>query len=83
VFAVMLLHASFGIATMTMTSMIGGQFYHNVAPPWLSSIDSDQHLGVANPVEPAQPRRRRTRIRIKSRATVTMRSARRSDRARY
>jgi cytochrome c oxidase assembly factor CtaG len=46
-FAVMPFHALFGIATMTMTSVIGDQFYHHVGLPWLSSLDSDQHLGGA------------------------------------
>jgi putative copper resistance protein D len=46
-FAVMPFHALFGIATMTMTSVIGGQFYGQVGLPWLSSLDSDQHLGGA------------------------------------
>jgi cytochrome c oxidase assembly factor CtaG len=46
-FAVMPFHAFFGIATMTMTSVIGGQFYRYVDLPWLSSLNSDQHLGGA------------------------------------
>ncbi len=46
-FAVMPFHAFFGIATMTMTTPIGGQFYRFVDLPWLSSIQSDQHLGGA------------------------------------
>ena len=46
-FAVMPFHAFFGIATMTMTSVIGGRFYRYVDLPWLSSIGSDQHLGGA------------------------------------
>jgi putative copper resistance protein D len=46
-FAVMPFHALFGIATMTMTAVIGGQFYRYVGLPWLSSLDSDQHLGGA------------------------------------
>jgi cytochrome c oxidase assembly factor CtaG len=46
-FAVMPFHAFFGIATMTMASTIGGQFYRYVDLPWLSSIESDQHLGGA------------------------------------
>ena len=32
---------------MTMTSVIGGQFYRYVGLPWLSSLQSDQHLGGA------------------------------------
>jgi putative copper resistance protein D len=46
-FAVMPFHAFFGIATMTMTSVIGGQFYRFVGLPWLSSLHNDQHLGGA------------------------------------
>ena len=46
-FAVMPFHAFFGIATMTMTSAMGGTFYRDVNLPWLSSIISDQHLGGA------------------------------------
>jgi cytochrome c oxidase assembly factor CtaG len=46
-FAVMPFHAFFGIATMTMTSPIGGTFYRYVNLPWLSSIIGDQHLGGA------------------------------------
>lgn len=44
-FAVMPFHAFFGIALMTMTSPIGGEFYRSVGLPWLASIESDQHLG--------------------------------------
>lgn len=46
-FAVMPFHAFFGIATMTMTTPIGGQFYRFVDLPWLSSIQDDQSLGGA------------------------------------
>lgn len=46
-FAVMPFHAFFGIATMTMTSTIGGNFYRSVHLPWLASISDDQHLGGA------------------------------------
>ena len=46
-FAVMPFHAFFGIATMTMTSVIGGQFYRYVYLPWLANLHSDQHLGGA------------------------------------
>ncbi|WP_018601441.1 cytochrome c oxidase assembly protein [Mycobacterium sp. 155] len=46
-FAVMPFHAFFGIATMTMTSVMGGPFYRSVALPWLASIEDDQHLGGA------------------------------------
>ena len=46
-FAVMPFHAFFGIAVMTMTSVVGGPFYRNVGLPWLSSLSADQHLGGA------------------------------------
>ena len=46
-FAVMPFHAFFGIATMTMDTAMGGQFYRYVSLPWLFSIQSDQHLGGA------------------------------------
>ena len=46
-FAVMPFHAFFGIATMTMTSAIGGTFYRDLNLPWLSNIIGDQHLGGA------------------------------------
>jgi cytochrome c oxidase assembly factor CtaG len=46
-FAVMPFHAFFGIATMTMTSVMGGPFYRNVGVPWLSGLNGDQHLGGA------------------------------------
>lgn len=46
-FAVMPFHAFFGIATMTMTSVIGDSFYSKLDLPWLSSLLDDQHLGGA------------------------------------
>lgn len=46
-FAVMPFHAFFGIATMTMTTAIGGDFYRNIDLPWLASVIDDQHLGGA------------------------------------
>jgi cytochrome c oxidase assembly factor CtaG len=46
-FASMPFHAFFGIATMTMTSTIGGNFYRSLALPWVASINADQHLGGA------------------------------------
>jgi cytochrome c oxidase assembly factor CtaG len=46
-FAVMPFHAFFGIATMTMTSVIGGPFYRYVGLPWVPSLTGDQHLGGA------------------------------------
>lgn len=46
-FAVMPFHAFFGIATMTMTSVIGGTFYGHVGLPWLESLSDDQQVGGA------------------------------------
>jgi putative copper resistance protein D len=46
-FAVMPFHAFFGVATMTMTTTIGGDFYRNIQLPWLKSIIEDQNLGGA------------------------------------
>lgn len=46
-FAVMPFHAFFGIATMTMTSIIGESFYGKLNLPWLQSLLDDQHLGGA------------------------------------
>ena len=46
-FAVMPFHAFFGIATMTMTSVIGDRFYLSLDLPWLESLRDDQHLGGA------------------------------------
>ena len=46
-FAVMPFHAFFGIATMTMTEIIGGQFYRSVDLPWLASLADDQNVGGA------------------------------------
>ncbi|WP_167103609.1 cytochrome c oxidase assembly protein [Mycobacterium sp. DL592] len=46
-FAVMPFHAFFGIATMTMTSVMGHSFYSKLDLPWLSSLLDDQHLGGA------------------------------------
>jgi putative copper resistance protein D len=46
-FAVMPFHAFFGIATMTMTSVLGGTFYRSLHLPWLASLTDDQHLGGA------------------------------------
>ncbi|MCE9515873.1 MAG: cytochrome c oxidase assembly protein [Mycobacterium sp.] len=47
VFATMPFHAFFGIAMMTKTTAIGGNYYSFIAPPWLSSLTDDQHLGGA------------------------------------
>ncbi|WP_445169698.1 cytochrome c oxidase assembly protein [Mycolicibacterium sp. Dal123E01] len=46
-FAVMPFHAFFGIATMTMTSVLGSTFYRSLHVPWLASLNDDQHLGGA------------------------------------
>ena len=46
-FAVMPFHAFFGIATMTMTTPIGANFYRILDLPWVSSLTDDQHLGGA------------------------------------
>jgi putative copper resistance protein D len=46
-FAVMPFHAFFGIATMTMTSILGGTFYRSLDLPWVTSLNDDQHLGGA------------------------------------
>lgn len=46
-FAAMPFHAFFGIATMTMNSTIGGDFYRGLALPWVANINDDQHLGGA------------------------------------
>jgi cytochrome c oxidase assembly factor CtaG/putative copper export protein len=46
-FAVMPFHAFFGIATMTMTGLIGGTFYRYLSLPWLPNLNHDQWLGGA------------------------------------
>jgi putative copper resistance protein D len=46
-FAVMPFHAFFGIATMSMQSIIGGTFYRYLGLPWLASLKGDQWLGGA------------------------------------
>lgn len=46
-FAVMPFHAFFGIATMTMNSVLGNNFYAYLSVPWLASLSDDQHLGGA------------------------------------
>ena len=48
-FAVMPFHAFFGIAMMTMTSTVGGNFYRSLALPWVANINEDQHLGARSP----------------------------------
>ncbi len=46
-FAIMPFHAFFGIAMMTMTDPVGGNFYRSLSLPWLPSLAEDQHLGGA------------------------------------
>ncbi|OAN37676.1 cytochrome c oxidase assembly protein [Mycolicibacterium iranicum] len=46
-FAVMPFHAFFGIATMTMSDVIGGNFYRQLALPWMANLTDDQHTGGA------------------------------------
>jgi len=46
-FAVMPFHAFFGIATMTMTTALGYNFYRVLGLPWVPSLSDDQHLGGA------------------------------------
>ncbi|WP_422742814.1 cytochrome c oxidase assembly protein [Mycobacterium sp. WMMD1722] len=46
-FAVMPFHAFFGIATMTMTDLLGGTFYRQAGLPWMANLTDDQHLGGA------------------------------------
>lgn len=46
-FAIMPFHAFFGIATMTMSSLIGGTFYQYLGLPWLADLQKDQFLGGA------------------------------------
>jgi putative copper resistance protein D len=46
-FATMPFHAFFGIAIMTKTSAVGGNYYGTMALPWIPSLAADQHLGGA------------------------------------
>ncbi|MEE4021485.1 cytochrome c oxidase assembly protein [Gordonia sp. PKS22-38] len=46
-FAIMPFHAFFGIATMTMDSVIGGTFYTSLGVPWIPDLLDDQFLGGA------------------------------------
>ncbi len=46
-FAIMPFHAFFGVAMMTMTSVVGGNFYRGLALPWVPNLNDDQHLGGA------------------------------------
>ena len=46
-FAVMPFHAFFGIATMTMTTVLGGYFYRSLDVPWIANLSDDQNVGGA------------------------------------
>lgn len=46
-FAVMPFHAFFGIAIMSMSSVIGESFYTGLALPWVGDLLSDEHTGGA------------------------------------
>jgi cytochrome c oxidase assembly factor CtaG len=46
-FALMPFHTFFGIAVMSMDSLIGGRFYRELQLPWLGDLAADQHLGGA------------------------------------
>ena len=46
-FATMPFHAFFGIAMMTKTTAVGGDYYATMALPWISDLTDDQHLGGA------------------------------------
>lgn len=46
-FATMPFHAFFGIAMMTRTTAVGGDYYATMALPWISDLTDDQHLGGA------------------------------------
>jgi putative copper resistance protein D len=46
-FAIMPFHAFFGIATMTMDTLIGGTFYTYLGLPWLADLFRDQFVGGA------------------------------------
>jgi putative copper resistance protein D len=46
-FAIMPFHAFFGVAMMSMTSVVGGNFYRGLALPWMANPNDDQHLGGA------------------------------------
>ncbi len=46
-FATMPFHAFFGIAMMTKTTAVGGDYYTTMALPWISDLTDDQHLGGA------------------------------------
>lgn len=46
-FAVMPFHAFFGIAIMSMSSVIGESFYRGLDLPWVGDLLSDEHTGGA------------------------------------
>lgn len=46
-FAVMPFHAFFGIATMSMTEILGGDFYRLLGLSWVPDLQHDQWLGGA------------------------------------
>jgi putative copper resistance protein D len=46
-FAIMPFHAFFGVAMMSMTTAVGGNFYRGLALPWVPNLNDDQHLGGA------------------------------------
>ena len=46
-FAIMPFHAFFGIAMMTQTSAVGGDYYRMLDLPWVQNLSDDQRLGGA------------------------------------
>jgi putative copper resistance protein D len=46
-FAIMPFHAFFGIAMMTQTSAVGGNYYRMLDLPWVQNLSDDQRLGGA------------------------------------
>lgn len=44
-FAVMPFHAFFGVAVMSMDTMIGGKFYPELGLTWMHNLMADQHVG--------------------------------------
>ncbi|MGV9712906.1 cytochrome c oxidase assembly protein [Gordonia sp. NPDC003424] len=80
-FAIMPFHAFFGIATMTMSSLIGGTFYQYLRLPWLADLHSDQFLGGAIAWGASEVPALLVVIALVSQwATSDRRSARRADR---
>jgi cytochrome c oxidase assembly factor CtaG len=45
VLAAMPFHAFFGVAVMTSTTVIAGEFYRSLALPWAGSLRADQEVG--------------------------------------